>query len=154
ENLTRSAGTSANNMGAEIWSLKNPTATTANVVITYTRGGKLMFDQACARTLTGVDLPVPSSGVTFSTGHASSGINLTGLASTTDKSIFVDIAACNCGGLVLTPEPNRKLDLNAGPNQVGSSTLTKSPAGNDTMPWTTPAVEATAAGVVYPAMLT
>src|SRR5439155_1610634 len=47
--------------------------------------------------------------------------------------------------------PNRTLDLNAGPNQVGSSTIiTKSPAGNDTMPWTAGAVQATEAGVVYP----
>src|SRR5439155_10646656 len=39
ENLTRSAGTLGNTMGAEVWSLKNPTATTANIVITYTDGG-------------------------------------------------------------------------------------------------------------------
>src|SRR5262249_60925567 len=41
ENLTKSAGTLGNTMGAEIWSLKNPTPTTANVVITYTSGGVL-----------------------------------------------------------------------------------------------------------------
>src|SRR5215467_8249241 len=51
--LTKSAGTLGNTMGAEIWSLKNPTATTGNVVITYTSGGLLVFDDACARTFTG-----------------------------------------------------------------------------------------------------
>ena len=50
ENLTKSAGTLGNTMGAEIWSLKNPTATTANIVITYTNGGTFVFDRACART--------------------------------------------------------------------------------------------------------
>src|SRR5439155_8733726 len=85
--------------------------------------------------------------------NASTGISLTGLTSTSDKGIFVDIAACNCGGLAMTPEPNRTLGLNAGPNQVGSSTIiTKSPAGTDTMPWTAGAVQATEAGVVYPSL--
>src|SRR5689334_11116417 len=32
ESLSKSAGTLGNTMGAEIWSLKNPTATTADVV--------------------------------------------------------------------------------------------------------------------------
>src|SRR5207249_7430938 len=49
ESLTRSVGILGNTMGAEIWSLKNPTATTANVVITYTNGGEFVFDRACAR---------------------------------------------------------------------------------------------------------
>src|ERR1051326_5527025 len=53
EALTKSAGTLGNTMGAEIWSLKNPTATTANVVITYTNGGTFVFDRACARTFSG-----------------------------------------------------------------------------------------------------
>src|SRR5437667_10885415 len=44
QNLTKSAGTLGNTMGAEIWSLKNPTATTANVVITYTNGGTFVFE--------------------------------------------------------------------------------------------------------------
>src|SRR5262249_15984157 len=35
QNLIKSAGTLNNTMGAEIWSLKNPAATTGNVVITY-----------------------------------------------------------------------------------------------------------------------
>src|SRR5947208_397613 len=71
------------------------------------------------------------------------------------NAIFVDIAACNCGGLMMTPETNRTHDLNAGPNQVGSSTIiTKSPAGNDTMPWTAGPVQATEAGVVYPPLAT
>ena len=61
ENLTKSVGTLGNTMGAEIWSLKNPTATTANIVITYTNGGTFVFDRACARTFTGVDLPVQMS---------------------------------------------------------------------------------------------
>src|SRR5262249_43736297 len=148
--LTQSAGLLGNTMGAEIWSLKNPTATTANVVITYTNGGTFVFDRACARTFTGVDLPVQSS-QTFTTANASTGISLTGLTSTTDKSIFVDIASCNCGNLQMTAEPNRTLGLNAGPNQVGSSTIiTKSPAGNDTLPWTAGAAAATVAGGVHP----
>src|SRR5437867_6345314 len=149
QNLTKSAGLLGNTMGAEIWSLKTPTATTANVVITYTNGGTFLFDRACARTFTGVDLPVQSS-ATFTTANASTGISLTGLTSTSDKAIFVDLAVCNCGGLLMTPETNRTLDLNAGPNQVGSSTIiTDSPAGNDTMPWTAGAVQATEVGVVY-----
>src|SRR5437867_9564259 len=98
QSLTKSAGLLGNTMGAEIWSLKNPTATTANVVITYTTGSTFVFDRACARTFTGVDLPVQSSAI-FTTANASTGISLTGLTSTSDKAIFVDIAACNCGGL-------------------------------------------------------
>src|SRR5439155_13789460 len=46
ENLSKSASTLGNTMGAEIWSLKNPTPTTATVVITYTNGGTLVFDYA------------------------------------------------------------------------------------------------------------
>jgi len=150
EKLTRSAGTLANTMGAEIWSLQNPTATTANVVITYTAGGILVFDYACARTFTDTGFPI-QSGVTTSAEAASSGIRLNGLTSSIDKSVFLDIAACNCGGLIMTAEPKRTLGLNAGPHQVGSSTIiTKSPAGDDAMPWTVPAVQATQAGVVYP----
>src|SRR6185369_12521975 len=150
ENLIRSAGTLGNTMGAEVWSLPNPTATTANVVITYTNGGTFLFDYACARTLTDTAWPVQST-ATFTTADASSGIRLTGLTSTVDKSVFVDIAACNCGGLTMTPEANRILGLNAGPSQAGSSAIvTKSPAGTDMMPWTAPAVPATQAGVVYP----
>src|SRR5207253_538501 len=104
EALTKSAGTLGNTMGAEIWSLKNPTATTANVVITYSNGGTFVFDRACARTFTGVDLPVQAK-ATFTAADASAGISLTGLTSTSDKAVFVDIAACNCGGLVMTAEP-------------------------------------------------
>src|SRR6185295_6294397 len=116
--------------------------------ITYTTGGTLVFDRACARTFTGVDLPVQSSAI-FTAANASGGISLPGLTSTSDKAIFVDIAACNCGSLAMVAETNRTLDLNAGPNQVGSSTIiTKSPAGNDTMPWIAPAVQATQVGVV------
>src|SRR5438105_8802970 len=63
ETLTKSAGTLGNTMGAEIWSLRNPTATTASVVITYTNGGTFVFDQACARTFSGLDLPVQSNAV-------------------------------------------------------------------------------------------
>src|SRR5215467_12272194 len=54
ESLTRSVSRLGNTMGAEIWSLKNPTATTANVVVTYTNGGTFVFDRACARTFSGV----------------------------------------------------------------------------------------------------
>src|SRR5439155_9191616 len=96
--------TLSNTMGAEIWSLKNPTATTANVVITYTHHATFVFDRACALSSTDVDLPVQSS-ATFTTANASTGISLTGLTSTSDNAIFVDIAACNCGGLGMTPEP-------------------------------------------------
>src|SRR5207248_9226321 len=66
-----------------------------------------------------------------------------------DKVVFVDIVACNCGGMLMVQEPNRMLHLNSGLNQVGSSVLIKSPAGTDPMPWTAGAVQATAAGVVY-----
>src|SRR5438552_1452153 len=97
QNLTKSAGILGNTMGAEVWSLKNPTATTANVVITYSSGGTFVFDRVCARTFIGVDLPVQSSAV-FTTADASGGISLTGLTSTSDKAVFVDVAACNCGG--------------------------------------------------------
>src|SRR5262249_32992370 len=122
----------------------------ANVVITYSTGGVLVFDAACARTFSGVDVPA-QSGVAFTTANASTGLSLTGLASTSDKSIFVDIAACNCGGLTMIAEPNRTLGLNAGPGLIASSAIiTKSPAGSDTMPWAAPAVVATEAGVVYP----
>src|SRR5204863_5558043 len=63
QNLTKSAGTLGNPMGTEIWSLKNPTVTTANVVITYANGGTFVFDKACARTFSGLDLPVQSTAV-------------------------------------------------------------------------------------------
>src|SRR5439155_20461276 len=116
-------------------------------------GGTFVFDSACARTFTGIDLPVQSS-ARFTAADASAGISLIGLTSTSDKAIFVDIAACNCGGLTMIAETNRTLGLNAGPNQVGSSTIiTKSPAGNDAMPWTAAAVAASEAGVVYPPLL-
>src|SRR5207237_1666673 len=122
----------------------------ANVVITYTNGGTFVFDRACARTFSGLDLPVQSTAV-FTAANSSAGVGLTGLTSSTDKAVFLDIAACNCGGLTMTTETNRTLDLNAGPNQVGSSRIiTKSPAGNDTLPWTAGAVQATEAGVAYP----
>src|ERR1051326_6356217 len=148
QSLTRSAGMLSNTMGAEIWSLKNPTATTGNIVITYTSGGTFVFDSACARTFSGVDLPAQST-ASFTTADASSGISLASLRSTSDKAIFVDIAACNCGSLVMTPEANRTQNLNSGPNQVGSSTIIpKPPAGADTMPWTA-AGQATEVGVVY-----
>src|SRR5439155_13591025 len=136
--------------GAEIWSLKNPTALSANGSLTTSRARDLSLDVCSSDLFTGVDLPVQSS-ATFTTANASTGISLTGLTSTSDNAIFVDIAACNCGGLMMTSETNRTHDLNAGPNQVGSSTIiTKSPAGNDTMPWTAGAVQATEVGVVYP----
>src|SRR5262249_36622968 len=134
---------------AEIWSLKNPPTGSGNVVITYTNGGTFVFDDACARTFTGVDLPV-QPGATFTTANASAGIGLTGLTSTSDLSIFVDVAACNCGGLTMPPEPNRTLGLNAGPNQVGSSIIMKSPAGSDAMLFAAGAVAATEVGIIYP----
>src|SRR6185369_15394130 len=59
--LTKAVGQFGNTMGAEIWSLKNPTAMTGNVVITYSNGGSFVFDDACARTFTGLDLPAQSS---------------------------------------------------------------------------------------------
>src|SRR5207244_4479862 len=115
-----------------------------------TNGGTFVFDTVCARTFTGVDLPIQST-ATFTAANASGGMSLTGLTSISDKAVFVDLAACNCGGLAMIAETNRTLGLNAGPNQVGSSTIiTKSPAGNDTMPWIAPAVQATQVGVVYP----
>src|SRR3989441_6846720 len=127
-----------------------PISTTANIVITYTNGGTFVFDSACARTFTRVGLRIQSS-ATFTAANASGGISLTGLTSTSDKAIFVDIAACNCGGLAMIAETNRTLGLNARANKAGSSTIiTKSPAGNDTMPWTAGAVQATQVGVVYP----
>src|SRR5438094_5936407 len=56
---------------------------------------------------------------------------------------------------MMTPETNRTHDLNAGPNQVGSSTIiTKSPAGNDTMPWTAGTVQANNASADYSTPLT
>src|SRR5262249_11452662 len=151
EALTKSGGTLGNTMGAEIWSLKNPTATTANIVIAYVNGGSFGFDRACARTFTGVDLPIQSSAV-FTTANASPVLSLSGLTSTSDDAVFVDIAEANCGGcLGMSVETNRTLGLNAGPGQVVSSTiLTKSLAGADTMSWTAAAVEATQVGVVYP----
>src|SRR5262249_27112251 len=90
QSLTKSAGTPGNTMGAEIWSLKSPTATTGTVVITYTSGGTFVFDDACARTFTGADLPV-QPGASFTTANAAAGLSLTGLTSTADQSIFVDV---------------------------------------------------------------
>src|SRR5438876_3313838 len=87
QNLTKSAGTLGNTMGAEIWSLKNPTATTANVVITYTSGGTFVFEIGRASCRESVYLSVQSS-ATFTTANASTGISLTGLTSTSDKDIF------------------------------------------------------------------
>src|SRR5207248_167748 len=109
--LTKSAGILGNTMGAEIWSLKNPTATTANVVITYSSGGTFVFDKACARTFTGVDLPVQAK-ATFTAADVSAGISMTGLTSTSDKAVFVDIAACERGAesnhyTVCRPEDQR-----------------------------------------------
>jgi hypothetical protein len=111
-------------------------------------------DSTLAQTSAELYTASPASSATFTAANASGGISLMNLTSTRDKSVFVDIAACNCGGLAMIAETNRTLGLNAGPNQVGSSTIiTKSPAGNDTMPWTAGAVQATQAGVVYPPLL-
>src|SRR2546430_8651483 len=87
----------------------------------------LFRSRACARTFTGVDLPVQSS-ATFTTANASTGISLTGLTSTREEANTSDLQSQSCVVFGLLPEPNRTLDLNAGPNQVGSSTIiTKSP---------------------------
>src|SRR5947207_9586731 len=107
---------------------------TANVESTYTHRDPYSFPTRRSSDLTGVDLPVQAK-ATFTSADASAGISLTGLTSTSDKAVFVDIAACNCGGLAIAAEPDRKLERNAAPNQVGSSSIiTKSPAGTDTMP--------------------
>src|SRR5438034_3964865 len=76
QNLTKSAGTLGNTMGAEIWSLKNPTAATANVVMTYRTDGTILVNQACGSTFTAVELPVQSS-ATFTTQNPSTRFSLT-----------------------------------------------------------------------------
>jgi len=150
DNLTRDVSQFGNTMGTELWSIKNPSVAAGNIVVTYADGGVYVWDAVCAMAFSSVTKPPQATG-TYTASDASAGISLPGLTSTTDNAIFIDVASCNCGALVMTNETNRTLQMNYGPYIAGVSTIiTKTGAGNDTMPWKTPATAATAVGAVYP----
>lgn len=149
DNLTLDKKEFGTTMGVEHWSIANPTVTTGNVVVTYANGGTYVWDAVCAMTFATVTKPAEDADSFTSAGSSTSAISLT---SSSDNAIFIDVVACNCGGLTMTAETNRVQRMDYGPATATVSTvITMTPAGSDTMPWTGIAGAAVSeAGVVYP----
>lgn len=153
DTLNLAVAAAGNTMNAEIWYKINPTVATGNVVVTYANGGTYVWDQICVTTFTNTAASSVVD-ITATNTHDSStaDISLSGLTSTVDNAVFVDVLATNSGFATMTPETNRTLRMDgttATFTAYSSDITVKTTAGNDTMPYTFSATQATEVGAVF-----
>lgn len=120
---------------AEMWYLKNPDVTTANIVVSYT--GTVDGDTVTAIEVTGADQTTPIN--TFLGAKANSANPSTNVTTTVDNCLVFDILSGSGSGTTLTPDASqteRSNITNTGQMRSAISSEAKATAGLITMSWT------------------
>jgi hypothetical protein len=134
ENLTKVNGVlKGTGEGADFWELKNPSSTTANVVVTFSAAPSIGISAGCT-PYTGVDQTTPSDGFVSVTGSVNPDPQPTLDVTSATDDLVVDALETNGDG-TLTIGGGQTQTFAVGNNNQSGHGSTEAGAGTVTMSW-------------------